>query len=1164
MSIDNDLQPSASITEGDRALNLFTDRYSFTRLLAERLNDPPEKKILFFHGAGGNGKSLLLKYLRTKICKGLTAEQWQRAKEKPDDELAKALEDLKATQCLPVPTALLDFAPGSSRRDSDPFYGLVRIREELAASTAGTPYRLKFPLHTYGCFLYLQKTNRLSDVDKLFPFEEAGLINDFIELFQSVPTGVGFGLSALKLVDKYSGQRLTHYKRRFGLNEAAVNWLQGMDAESELLLELPRLLAQDLNVAMERTDGPSRVVLFFDTHEAFYGSERDHSKNFFRDGWLRRLLRKLDTAAGVVVVVAGRDRPRWAEAGAHELNTQIPVDYVCLKSVDDLVETDADIFLRRAGVEDAALRESLIRYASVEAGRVHPLHLGLCADVVLEATVMGVALVPGDFSGVQAFQEKSAYLIEQLLKYVDEGLRDAIRALSACRAFDFEIYQVLGEKLSFATDRATFRRLVGFSFIRQVAQRGDEWFRIHDLLRRLGNESRVAQAHEILAVHYQEKGEIESIYHVNRLDWSQGVDLWIGVFNEFLKVSRYDLCRALLDLRQELTIRTPLRLGQVSKCEGQYFQILALYENAKQEYEEGIRAYTESICDEPDNIEALDSKGSLLSNLADLQTTLSAYEEARKSYQESIEIYDVALRIEPKAVLILLNNKGISLKSLADLQRDLSEHEAAQITYAKAIATYDAVLREVPDSDRATTNKGLALSGLANLQAALSKHRVAQTTYIEAINTYNAALQIVPDFKEALCNKGSSLRDLADLQVVLSDHEAARVNYAESISTYSNVLLETPEDVEMFNNKGISLLKLAELQAMLSEYEAARNSYYSSIKMYDETLRAAPAHVGALNNKGNTLQSLANLQTRLSEYDLAQTSYVQSILVFDLALQRSSKSVIALNNKGISLLKLAVLQMKLSDYQAARENSTESIRIFDTALNLAPSYVDAINNKGNSLRVLADLHVELLEYEAARASYARSIAVYDIALQHSPAYLMTLDNKGNGVQSLADLQVELSEHEAALTNYAESIAIYDTALQYSPDDITVLNDKGNSLQKLADLQTELSEYETAQAHYTKSISAYDAVLLRSPNDVPALTNKGNALWGLADLQVLTSDYEHARKSFADSIAIYDMALQLAPEDIGILENKENVLKRSTDLQSITAEPEGVTQRLKAM
>ncbi|MGD1867273.1 MAG: hypothetical protein ACFB0D_22210 [Phormidesmis sp.] len=52
MSIDSDLQAKASITEGDRALALFTDRYSFTRLMAERIHEPPSEKILFFHGVG--------------------------------------------------------------------------------------------------------------------------------------------------------------------------------------------------------------------------------------------------------------------------------------------------------------------------------------------------------------------------------------------------------------------------------------------------------------------------------------------------------------------------------------------------------------------------------------------------------------------------------------------------------------------------------------------------------------------------------------------------------------------------------------------------------------------------------------------------------------------------------------------------------------------------------------------------------------------------------------------------------------------------------------------------------------------------------------------------------------------------------------------------------
>ncbi|PZO08427.1 MAG: hypothetical protein DCF25_22175 [Leptolyngbya foveolarum] len=139
--------------------------------------------------------------------------------------------------------------------------------------------------------------------------------------------------------------------------------------------------------------------------------------------------------------------------------------------------------------------------------------------MVLEAAAKGVALVAGDFSGVAAFQEKSAFLIETLLKYVDDGLRDAIRALSACRAFDFEIYQLLGEKLSFVAASATFQRLVNFSFVRQMAQGVGAQYRIHDLLRRLDRSLEMVPVYRILAEHYELQGDIINwIYYNNRLD----------------------------------------------------------------------------------------------------------------------------------------------------------------------------------------------------------------------------------------------------------------------------------------------------------------------------------------------------------------------------------------------------------------------------------------------------------------------------------------------------------------------------------------------------------------------------------------------------------------------------------------------------------------------
>jgi hypothetical protein len=60
-------------------------------------NEPPPTPILFFHGDGGNGKSLLLKLLREKCCKRLVPAIWQQLKNQSDDMLIATLEqdDLK-------------------------------------------------------------------------------------------------------------------------------------------------------------------------------------------------------------------------------------------------------------------------------------------------------------------------------------------------------------------------------------------------------------------------------------------------------------------------------------------------------------------------------------------------------------------------------------------------------------------------------------------------------------------------------------------------------------------------------------------------------------------------------------------------------------------------------------------------------------------------------------------------------------------------------------------------------------------------------------------------------------------------------------------------------------------------------------------------------------
>lgn len=66
-----------TITEGLQALDLFTDRIEASRRFCAYLNnDPSPSHVLVCHGDGGNGKSLLLAYLRTRLCRRVKPDNW--------------------------------------------------------------------------------------------------------------------------------------------------------------------------------------------------------------------------------------------------------------------------------------------------------------------------------------------------------------------------------------------------------------------------------------------------------------------------------------------------------------------------------------------------------------------------------------------------------------------------------------------------------------------------------------------------------------------------------------------------------------------------------------------------------------------------------------------------------------------------------------------------------------------------------------------------------------------------------------------------------------------------------------------------------------------------------------------------------------------------------
>jgi hypothetical protein len=310
MPLRSDKRP---LTEGQTALELFTDRRHARQRFESYLDDEAARPtILFFSGDGGNGKSLLLRFLAHYYCEGHDPRRW-----------ADATPDAPTAHRALIPNAMLDFAPlpGGDESHQRAVIGLLRLRRELGEDG------LRFPLFDYASILYLKRSEGLTAdrLKALFPAAEADLVAALVDVVSETSVGA-IGKTVLGLFDKYFGQRanerFTLWLQRRGINGADIEALHRMDPERELLQELPHLFAEDLNTAMRGPDAPRRVVLFFDTHEAFWGEERDLSgdRYFARDEWLRRLLASLDRRLGIVVVVAGRERPRWQRADPYPID----------------------------------------------------------------------------------------------------------------------------------------------------------------------------------------------------------------------------------------------------------------------------------------------------------------------------------------------------------------------------------------------------------------------------------------------------------------------------------------------------------------------------------------------------------------------------------------------------------------------------------------------------------------------------------------------------------------------------------------------------------------------------------------------------------------------------------------------------------------------------
>ncbi|WP_144551308.1 hypothetical protein [Peribacillus simplex] len=1142
-----------SVTEDDqRSLALFTDRRHFIRRFAAYLNeDPAPNSILYFYGDGGNGKSLLLKYLYKNCCKRLKdADNWMHLQSISDIDFVKQFVDSEDIEELPV--GFIDFGtqPREDFRPLESFSSLLKLRRDLAHKG------LKFPVFDYASILYLHKTNKLTQerVRQLFPSEELDLVASLLELSEKTIPGVSQVKAVLSLFSKKIEKQYTLFLHQRKVDSIQITKISQMDPDTELINELPKLFAQDLNKSMELSSN-SRVILLFDTHESFWGHQRNMSSHLFfeQDEWLRCLLGHLDLDKGIVVAVAGREVPNWEKAS----KWPIPARYLEKHLVDHLQYEDALWYLHKAEIQDPALVDSILSYTEVAHNEYQPFYLGLCIDVVLQARSNGVELQAEDFK--LGAGDKAHTLVQRLLRYVDLEIEFAVNALSACRNFDFSTYELLGEGMKYRPSRANFEILKNFSFVWKDPD--SSRYRIHDLLRRIlfetGNEQ-TKQAHSILEQHYRRlaqegsmEARVEFVFHHNRLNPEDGVKEWVDLFKEALFHSQFDLARLLLQLSHEL-LGINMRKSLVCQLRGDFYKMISKYSEAKDEFVQAVIEIDQVIMrEEPQPLLHI-RKGTATRRLALLLELLSEYEEAAGYYHDSINEFERAIELDPENGYIL-DNQAQSWCDFGDLLDDLSRYEEAEQCYQKAIELNKNALMLHPEDFKLQESNISYLSRIGNFLEKFSRREEAEKIYQNGIAFYRNLVARDQDSAFAYYFMGTAIMDLAGLKLAQSLYQEAHELYLEGLSCYEQSIAINPDDIDTLGKLGRAFSNIGHLFELRSDYEEARENYQKSIGHYNLVLDTANQDIFTLISKSNVLGSLGGVEEILSCYDEAETSYLSAIEGLNLVLLITPNHLETLQTKANIVSHLAALRFSLAKEEEAELDYHQSISIYESALQVTPRDVVILYNLVSSCIGLGNMKSKQAFYPDAERILKKAIDLVNQILEITPHDHSSLTLLGTAEMHLAKVYHKRSRFDVSLTCFNHSIQALDDALQQFPENLTALKTKVDILGELAHFYD--ARYETKEAaHYFRmALQTTEEVIQLSPND-PSLWNiKGSLLKSSAKLE---KDNEVTKEVYLFALESYDQAICIAPEEPTAIANRANVCLAIAECLSTMEEWEG--------
>ena len=527
---------------------------------------------------------------------------------------------------------------------------------------------------------------------------------------------------------------------------------------------LPTLFAQDVADWLQATG--NRLVMLLDNYESVIGATTlATEEQLKRDLWLRGDEGLIFMIPDTLWTIAGRNKLRWDGELADELDQHL---------IKALSPEDSDWFLQRAGIADENLRGELVKLTEG-----YPIFLDLCVDVYVEYKRRH-----DDEPLIDEFGIKRQDVVARIFRYLDadrdDAAKDMLEFLCVMNVWTDDLAVDIGGRVLKNFSRNTYKRVKEFTFIQKehveheeldlTIYRFDKTIQsilvatcdaklIGDTLRVVGGYLKEFFADGIFDTKKIFCLKLLAELIVRLTDDAENLraqfdDALIDIFYELRGFAKFDAAEEILLLfmsKIETLAGTEsiyyaafeVQMNFLRQSQGKY---AAAYEFVNSAYEKFLRALGDK---HPDTLDAMHELAINLSKLG--------------RYEEALTLNEKVLSLRKEIFGDKHPDTINAMESLAAILDDLGRFDEALTLQEKVLATRKEIFGDKhPDTINAMQNLAMTLEDLGRLDEALTLNEKVLNLYKEilgydehpdalaAMNNLSITLSKLGRYEEAL------------------------------------------------------------------------------------------------------------------------------------------------------------------------------------------------------------------------------------------------------------------------------------------------------------------------------------------------------------------------------------------------------------------------------